>query len=147
MRYLAPFLLATPVLAQATFTPLGFLVPTVPYSQGFGLSASGQFAVGSSLLTGGLGGQSGAFRWSQDLGTVSAFDFVGASSTAVAAGAYGSVIVGWAEFGAFSPLGVQAYLYSASGTQLLGDFASKPNGVPRSFARAVSADGSVLVGN
>jgi probable HAF family extracellular repeat protein len=127
--------------------PLGFRVPTVPYSQGYGVSGDGHLAVGQSLLTGGIGGQSGAFLWTRDFGITSAFDITGASSTAAAANADGSVIVGWADFGAFSPLGAQAYLTGPSGgAQLLGDFPTNPNGVPRSFARGVSADGSVIVG-
>ena len=150
MRPLTLFALAigSPALAQATFTPLGFLTPAVPYSQGLGLSSDGRTAVGSSLLTGGIGGQSGAFRWSEELGLVSAFDIPGASGTAAAASADGSVIVGSADFGAFSPLGVQMYVFSAAlGTRLLGDFPSNPTGVPRSHGRALSADGSVLVGD
>ncbi len=145
---LAILALASPALAQATFTPLGFRIPAIPYSQGLGLSAGGQVSVGSSLLTGGIAGQSGAFRWTEEEGMISAFDIAGASSTAAAASSDGSLIVGSADFGAFSPLGAQAYVFSTlTGTRLLGDFPSNPAGVPRSFARAISGDGAVVVGN
>jgi probable HAF family extracellular repeat protein len=141
--------LASGAMAQATFTPLGYLVETVPYSQGLGLSRSGNVVAGSSLLTGGIAGQSGAYWWSSETGLQSAFDIQGASSAAQCATPDGTVLAGWADFGAFSPLGVQAFLFStATGTaQLLGDFTTNPSGVPRSYARAISADGSTIVGN
>ncbi len=140
-------LIPSTAVAQATFSGLGHLGPSVSYSQGYGVSADGATAVGSSLMSGGIGGISAPFAWTQPSGMYDVYGNGAASSTAAAASASGSAIVGWADFGAFSPLGVQAFINNGNGVQLLGDFASNPNGVPRSFARAVNADGNVLVGD
>jgi probable HAF family extracellular repeat protein len=132
-------------LAQATFTGLGHLGSTVSYSEGYGVSGDGSTAVGMSLLSGGIGGLSAAFGWSG--GTIMpVYNALGGSAYAYGASADGSVIVGYADFGAFSPLGVQPFVYTvAGGGVLLGDFQSN-TGVPRAFGRAVSADGTTIAG-
>ena len=132
-------------IAQATFTGLGHLGSSVSYSEGYGVSGDGKVALGMSLISGGIGGLSVAFGWSQST-IVPIFDALGGSAYAWGASGDGAVIVGYADYGAFSPLGVQAFVYTAtSGGVLLGDFAAN-TGVPRSFARAISADGTTIAG-
>ncbi|MBX3376388.1 MAG: hypothetical protein KF678_05230 [Phycisphaeraceae bacterium] len=133
-------------LAQATFSGLGYASSTVLYSEGYAVSGDGSVAAGGSLITGGLGGQSVAYGWSEGVLTPVWFA-AGGSSISFGVSADGGTIIGIADFGAFSPLGSQAFVYTAStGPELLGDFPSNPTGVPRSTGRALSADGSTLVG-
>lgn len=133
-------------MAQATFSGLGHLGVTISYSEGYAVSGDGLTAAGMSLISGGLSGTSVAFGWSA--GTMApVFNATPGSAYSWGASHDGGVIVGNADYGAFSPLGSQAFVYTvAGGGVLLGDFPDNPAGVPRSSGRAVSADGTVLVG-
>jgi uncharacterized membrane protein len=134
---------------QATFTSLPFLPQGVSFAQVYGISADGQAVVGSSLLTGGIAAVAGAAVWRS--GAIEfAYNPAGCSATAAAiiqAGGAGGTIVGWADYGPFSPLGVQAFLTRDGLSTLLGDFSTNQTGAPRSYGKAISADGSWVVGN
>lgn len=133
---------------QATFRGLGYIAGGVTYSEGHSLSADRETAVGSSLMTGGLSGQTGAYSWTSELGMVPLFPFPGPSSVAVAASSDGSVIAGWADYGLFSPLGCQGFFWTAgTGPVLIGDLPTNPGTGLRSLVRAISADGQVLAGD
>lgn len=143
---LAGLLFPSCAMAQASFTGLGHLGTTVSYSEGRGVSGDGLVAVGMSLMSGGIGGLSDAFQWRSAFGMTSTCGYGDASNVAAGASMDGTVIVGWSDHGSFSPLGVQATVFVNGGVQMIGDFASNPTGVPRSYGRAVSADGSTIVG-
>ncbi len=134
-------------LGQASLTGLGHIGSTVSYSEGRGISADGQTGVGGSLISGGIGGLSVAYSWRE--GSITPiFTPSGGSAGSQGSSADGSLIVGSVDYGSFSPLGAQAFVYSAElGPVMLGDFPSNPTGVPKSFGRAISSDGSTIVGN
>jgi probable HAF family extracellular repeat protein len=138
---------STGAFAQAEFRAIDYLPQTLTYSEGLAVSGNGQVALGSNLTVGGTGGMTGAFRWTAENGVAPAFELIGSSSAAAGASADGSVVTGWADYGAFSPLGVQAFVHwPGGGSILIGDFPSNPTGAPASYGRGVSADGSLVAG-
>jgi probable HAF family extracellular repeat protein len=139
-------LLASPALAQSLHG-LGNLNPTYSYSEGFGVSGNGSVAVGGSVVAGSGFNQLFAAFASGDSGTFPIYDNTpnGVSGHALAASFSGDTIVGYADHGAFSPDGIQAFVWTAAnGPVEIGDLPGGANGVPHSYARAVSADGSLV---
>ena len=131
---------------SAIMQELGSLTPG-GQSDAFGVSADGSVIVGQSF---GNGSQSLAYRWTAATGTMHALGTLpgGTTSTAVAVNSDGSVVVGMANFSGAGIAGtnneIRAFRWTeASGVmQELGVLA----GSRSSLARAVSADGSVVVG-
>ncbi|MFM9996914.1 MAG: PEP-CTERM sorting domain-containing protein [Phycisphaerales bacterium] len=135
-----------PAMGQATFTGVGDLKGGGEYSEVLGLSGDGQTVVGASIVGGsGFSQVFGAFRWT-GAGLEAVYQNpAGESVRAQAASFSGGVIAGFADFGFFSTLGVQAFIWTPStGAYLVGDLPGGSSGVPRSYARAVSADGAVV---
>jgi len=109
-------------------------------SRAFGISANGQVIVGLSDSAN-SGNEVEAFRWTAAEGMVGLGDLPGGlfHSAAFGASQDGSVIVGYGRTGA----GLEAFRWTdATGMQPLGVLA----GLPESEAHAVSANGSVVVG-
>jgi probable HAF family extracellular repeat protein len=118
---------AFPAGALPTFTGLGGGLP----SQANGVSADGQWVVGTSTGPGGPA----AFRWSASTGIQAL-----GNGTANGVSDDGSVVVGGSNFGS----GPEAYRWTAGGGMApLGDL---PTGGFYSEATAVSGDGSIVVG-
>ena len=119
-------------LSAASFQPLG------EHYYAYGVSADGSVVVGVGYPQGFPGE---AFRWTQSSGWVGlGFLPGGDSSGASAASADGSVIVGQSN----SSAGTEAFRWTADGGMVgLGDL---PGGNHYGDARAVSDDGSVIVG-
>jgi probable HAF family extracellular repeat protein len=136
----------TPAAAQApSFRGLGDLPGGAAYSEAWGLSGNGAVAVGGSTVGGsGIVQILAGFAWTESGGLVPVVDELasGGSARAFAASADGSVIVGVVDYGAFSALGVQAFVWVAGeGWDLIGDLPGGVSGVPKSYLRGVSADG------
>jgi probable HAF family extracellular repeat protein len=153
MRTLAAALVfvlpAAAAVAQPTFRGLGDLPGGGFYSESWGISADGRVPVGASIIGGsGFAPQLGAFAWSTNSGLFQVYTDSAASSHAFAASTDGSVIVGDADYGAFSPLNVQAFVWDHGAAVLIGDLPGGIGGqdIPRSHARAISADGSIVAG-
>ena len=128
-------LLAAPHLASGLppgLYPLGDLPGSNFHSHGYALSADGSVAVGISDSSAGPE----AFRWTADGGMVGIGDLPGGSVNSAAFGvsADGNVIVGVG-----STPGERSFRWTADG----GMVEIAPSG----GARAVSADGAVVVGN
>jgi len=138
--FTAFFLFAAAQHASAEFIPLGDLPGGAFFSRAQGVSADGSVVVGASASDSGL---FDAFRWTRPAGMVrlgslptSAFYF----STAIAASGDGSVVVGASDI---SQGNLAAFRWTqVTGLSLLGFL---PGGTD-SVARAVSLDGSVIVG-
>jgi probable HAF family extracellular repeat protein len=118
---------------------LGFLGTGVQYTEGHGVSGDGAVVVGTSLNDSFV---PEAFRWTSG-GIVGIGDLpgsvVGDGSSAAAASADGSVIVGYGT----SASGREAFRWTTGGMVGLGDLAG---GAFDSEATAVSSDGSIVVG-
>jgi probable HAF family extracellular repeat protein len=129
--------------AAATFTPLGDLAGGETYSIAAGVSGDGSVVVGTSVSASGVE----AFRWTSAGGIVGLGDLPGATfdSRATAISTDGSTIVGSSITSQFMSPGSQiAFRWTqATGMVGLGDIAGGP---ALSDARAVSANGSVVVG-
>jgi probable HAF family extracellular repeat protein len=107
-------------------------------SAAFGVSGDGSVVVGFSTSARGTE----AFRWTQQTGLVGLGDLGGAAfqSQATAVSSNGAVIVGASD----SATGQQAFRWTQAGGMVgLGDLM----GSSASIAQAVSADGSVIVGD
>lgn len=137
-------LLSVSIGNSATFVPLGDIPGGTLESYARAVSANGKVVVGSS---GSPFGQSDeAFRWAQPTGMVGIGDHSGPPSGSVAYGASadGAVVVGTAVLNSG---GQQAFRWTeATGMIGLGVIGGLPGNV-YSHANAVSADGSVIVGN
>ncbi|MFZ4573136.1 MAG: GC-type dockerin domain-anchored protein [Phycisphaerales bacterium] len=142
-----PFAIAPSALGQVTFEPLGDLPGGGAYSEAWGLSSSGEVVVGASVVGGsGFSLVLDGLLWTQESGAQPLFGTTtGPSARAHGASADGSIVAGVADYGAFNPLGSQAFVWSASsGMTLIGDL---PGGsAPRGVARGISDDGTVVVG-
>jgi probable HAF family extracellular repeat protein len=136
-----------PVLAAATFTPIGiFPGGRFPVAQTNAVSADGNVVVGGGWST--IGAQ--PFRWTEADGMVGLGELPGGlNETGLAANGFfaktvssdGSVVVGSGG----SSNGHEAYRWTqATGMVALGDL---PGGTFFSTAVALSADGSTVVGN
>jgi probable HAF family extracellular repeat protein len=135
--------------AQARFQGVGDLPAGATYSEGNAVSADGRTAAGGTIIAGGgpFGATMMAYRWTTQNLIQPGFDLNGVSSNAYGISPDGSMIVGSADFGAFSPSGMQAFFNSpTTGTVLLGDLPGGVSGVPHSVARGISADGSTIIG-
>jgi uncharacterized membrane protein len=129
------------VCAQAEFRALGSVQPPAMYSVAYGVSADGSTVVGTSLWR--------AFRWRAATGMVALEDPLPPpwQATAVACSADGSVAVGWVidetePFQTGYPQRAVAWSASGRATLLHDDWI-----LPKSLARCVSADGSMIVGS
>jgi probable HAF family extracellular repeat protein len=134
-------------LARPSFRGLGDLAGGGFLSEGGGISADGNVCVGGSIVGGsGFNQIYAAFSFAE--GSMSpVYQDLSASVHAWAVSADGSVIVGSADFGAFSPNGVQAFVWTPStGAMLLNDLSGGVSVVPKSYARGVSGDGNIIVG-
>jgi probable HAF family extracellular repeat protein len=108
-----------------------------------GVSGDGSVVVGTSDSA--TGNQ--AFRWTAATGMVGLSDLPGGDmwSKALAVSADGSVVVGSSSSAAF-PLG-EAFIWTRQGGMVgLGNLSWQGASNPQSEARAVSSDGSVVVG-
>ena len=122
-------LMVAPVLAgaamgQITFEPLGDLAGGGEYSEVWGVSSDGSVTVGASVVGGGgLSPVLDGFWWTSDTGMLPVFGSTnGPSVHAHGASEGGRVIVGVADYGAFNPLGSQAFIWTAgSAPVLIGD--------------------------
>lgn len=140
-------LAASNACAQISFRGLGDLSGGGFLSEVFALNASGSLAAGGSVVAGsGFNQIYDAFVFDPDSGLTPALLGPTGSARAFALSANGAAVVGVVDYGSFSPLGTQAFLWTSQGTTLLGDLPGGVSVVPRSFARGVSADGSVIVG-
>lgn len=147
MSVLSVVVCAPGALAQVSFQPLGDLAGGGEYSEAWGVSADGDVAVGASVVGGsGFALVMDGFIWLEELGLQPLLGTTnGPSVRAQGVSADGSVIAGVADYGAFNPLGSQAFVWTATGgMQLIGDL---PGGSsPRAVGRGISADGGVVVG-
>jgi len=109
------------------------------YGSATGVSADGSVIVGTGASP------QGAFRWTKETGMVS----VGANANATGVSADGSVIVGSIEVDVSDPKDQsEAFLWTqANGMVSLGSLDNCGNEGCFSGSTAVSADGSVVVGN
>jgi probable HAF family extracellular repeat protein len=126
--------------AQAGMVGLGHL-PGGTRSGATGISADGTVVVGTSQGTG-----QQAFRWTAQTGMIGLGRLPGAAfSLANGVSDDGKVIVGYNTFpGPIIPIHYEAFRWTENeGMISLGDF---PGGRIESVARAVSEDGSVIVG-
>lgn len=143
-----PSLAAAAAHAQPFFSGIGDLTGGGFLSEASAVSADGSTVVGGSVVGGsGFSLLYAAYRWTQDGGIEPIFDQAGngASIRATAVSADGSLIVGTADYGFFSPLGTQAFLFSGPiGATLLGDLPGGAGGVPRSFGKGISAHGEFI---
>jgi probable HAF family extracellular repeat protein len=106
------------------------------YGSATGVSADGSVVVGTGASP------QGAFRWTKETDMVS----LGGNTNATGVSADGSVIVGY--FDVSGTNGIQAFLWTqANGIVSLGSLDNCGNEGCFSGATAVSADGSVVVGN
>jgi probable HAF family extracellular repeat protein len=140
-------LLASPALAQPSLRGLGFLSPTHTYSEGQGISGDGSVAVGGAIVGGSGFNQLFAAFASGESGIFSIYDNSpgGVSAHAMAASYSGQTVVGFADHGAFSDFGIQAFVWTSNtGAIEVGDLPGGANGVPHSYARAVSDDGAFV---
>ncbi len=117
-------------------------------SVAMGVSADGSIIVGKAMsVAGRTGPPTVAFRWTAAEGMVGLGDLPGGDfySEAYGVSADGSVIVGYSSSAASGPYPhMEAFYWTAAeGMVGLGDL---PGGDFNSFATAVSADGSVIVG-
>jgi probable HAF family extracellular repeat protein len=140
----ALFALSAPA-AQPSFTPLPYLpgAPHTAYSAG--ISGDGRVVAGYNYS----GSDRQAVRWvngsPQGLGDLGGVQY---SSTAFAASADGSVIVGGASASFNGTIGGQAFRWESGTMTGLGTLgASGPGSTPGSVARGVSGDGRVVVGS
>lgn len=131
--------------ADGGMVGLGYRVGSVGWSYASGVSADGSVVVGMSPNS----NYQEAFRWTAATGMIGLGDLPGGTqySSAAAVSADGGVVVGWSQ-SANSSSGLSEYGEAFRWTQAdgmvgLGDL---PGGGFRSAARAVSADGSVVVG-
>jgi probable HAF family extracellular repeat protein len=142
-------LAAPPLLADLKFTSLG-LMPSGTYSQPTGLSADASVIVGKGSSS---AASQEAFRWTATGGIIGLGDLAGGGSDsyANAVSSDGSVVIGnGTSAGKALPTGgntaltIEGFRWTATGGLTgLGAFSGSPYG---SDARAVSADGSVIVG-
>jgi uncharacterized membrane protein len=112
-----------------------------------GVSGNGSVAIGASIIGGSGFNQIFAAMANDDSGTHAIYDGLASGFTvhALAASGDGEVIIGYADHGSFSPLGIQAFVWTpATGAVEIGDLPGGPNQVPHSYGRAVSDDGSVV---
>jgi uncharacterized membrane protein len=132
------------IAQQASFTGVGDLPGGNVLSECYAVSGDGRVIVGGSITGGGgFSQQFSPFRWTQEEGIRALVTEFG-STVAAAVSSDGSVIVGYADFGVFSPLGAQAFRWTqTTGVVLLGDL---PGGNIASFGRAMSSDGSRIAG-
>jgi uncharacterized membrane protein len=132
---------------QASFVPLGDLPGGWFYSDAFAVSADGLTVAGSSVVGGsGLFAVLGAYRWAQGAMLPIYPSSNAESSYALAASGNGQTLVGYVDFGFFSTMGTQAAIFEQGGWTLLDDLSGGSSGVPRSYARGISEDGSIIVG-
>jgi probable HAF family extracellular repeat protein len=131
--------------AQTTFTGLGDLPGGGTYSEAHAVSADGSVIVGYSSSPSGF---AEAFRWTAADGMMGLGDLPGGTFWSMALGVStdGSVVVGLGQSAASAGIDArEAFRWTATEGMLpLGDLAG---GVFHSVANAVSADGSVVVGN
>lgn len=138
---------ASTACAQVGFSGLGDLPGGGFLSEVFALSPTGSLAAGGSVVAGsGFNQTYDAFVFDPDAGFTPSLLGPAGSARAFALSADGGAVVGVVDYGSFSPLGTQAFLWTSQGTTLLGDLPGGVSVVPRSFARGVSADGSIIVG-
>jgi probable HAF family extracellular repeat protein len=108
------------------------------------LSADGRVVAGASDVGGSLFVRYyAAFYWTEELGLVPIYGdpLLGISARAFAVNANGSALTGIADFGPFSEMGTQVFLWTpGGGTVLLGDI---PGGLPQpqGHGHGVSDDG------
>lgn len=131
------------------FLPLGDLPGGNTLSECQAVSGDGLVAVGGSIVGGsGFSQVYAAFR--ADEGVMSTvFNSMDQGGSVVAYGASfdGEVIIGAADYGFFSDLGTQAFIWTrATGPRLIGDLPGGTSGVPRAYARGISDDGMTIVG-
>jgi probable HAF family extracellular repeat protein len=141
--------LVSPALAQPSLRGIGFLPnPNNTYSECYGVSGDGALAVGGSVVGGsGFNQLFAACANVSDLGLFPVYDdhAGGVSIHGMAAAFSGQTIVGYADHGAFSPMGIQAFVWTpATGPVEIGDLPGGANGVPHSYGRAVSDDGAFV---
>ncbi|CAG0952928.1 hypothetical protein PHYC_00299 [Phycisphaerales bacterium] len=134
--------------AQATFRGLGDLPGGGFYSEAWGLSGDGAVVAAASVVGGGGPFSTlDAFMDVEGSGTIASGLGPTASARAFAASGDGGLVVGVADYGSFSSLGAQAFVWPVGGAPvLIGDLPDGPTGVPRSYARGVSMDGRYVVG-
>jgi probable HAF family extracellular repeat protein len=147
----AALLIVAPAWAQPSFTPLGDLPGGSAHSEAWGVSADGNTVVGASIISGNVlfGGTYAAFAWTAQTGITDIYhlEIIGSICRAYAANANGSVIVGSADYGVISPTQIVAFIWTEeTGTVEIGDLPGGASGSPRSYARGVSADGTIIAG-
>jgi probable HAF family extracellular repeat protein len=133
-------------LGQVEFRGLGDLPGGGTYSEAWGLSPDGLTAVGASVVNGGgLGAVLDGFTWTNDFGLLPVFGTTAGVSVVAHDVSASGAIVGSADFGPFSPLGRQAYIWtSATGPVFIGDL---PGGcAPAATARCITPDGTHIAG-
>lgn len=137
-------------LAQPSFSGLGHLNPDRPYGEAWGVARQSRAAVGLCQVAGsGFAPIHAAIRKEMDAPLTAIYDESGNGGSAVsyAASDNGLTVVGTVDFGFFSTLGTQAFVWTAgAGAVMIGDLPGGVSGVPRSSARAVSADGMIVAG-
>jgi probable HAF family extracellular repeat protein len=133
--------------AQVAFFGVGDLPGGGFLSECYAATADGRLVVGGSIVGGsGFNQIYDAFALDSETGMRQAFLAPAGSAKAYAVSADGSVIVGASDHGSFSELGVQAFVWTPSGAVEIGDLPGGASGVPRGYARGVSADGRWVVG-
>lgn len=142
---------SAPAFARPSFTPLGDLPGGSAHSEVWGVSADGSTVVGASIISGNIlfGGTYAAFRWTVPTGITDIYNVggIGTICRAYSANSDGSVIVGMADYGVMSPLGIVAFVWTqATGAIEIGDLPGGPSGSPSAAARGVSADGALIAG-
>lgn len=132
-------------IAAPTFTPIGDLDGGGFYSQLHGIARNSSLAIGDSVVGCGGFNQITAPCVFGESGLLS-LGMLGTSS-ARAVNADGTAITGVCDFGSFDPRGTQVFVWtSTTGIMLLGDLAGGVSVVPRSFGRAISANGLTIAG-
>jgi probable HAF family extracellular repeat protein len=106
-----------------------------------GVSGDGSVIVGETFFPGGPG--PGAYRWTRPTGPLAIGGLPGGgTATATGVSADGAVATGFA----YSSEGVQAFRWTQAGGMVGLGFVGPASGFRESRARAISADGSTIVG-
>jgi uncharacterized membrane protein len=143
---LMPFVLAAPVLAQPSFTPIGDLPGGSFFSEALCISRDGRVAAGDSVTRNfdPINSIASACRYSAATG----LEWLDPTYDTISTFAYttnqdGSVVAGMAVI---VPIfaDVEAFRWTpATGIQIIGDL---PGGLTNAVARGISADGAIVVG-
>lgn len=134
---------------QVAFRGVGDLPGGGVLSECFAVSSDGATAAGGSIVAGsGFSQIYDAFLHDVESASLTP-SYLGpaGSARAYALTAGGELIVGVCDYGFFSDLGTQAFIWRRGELpELIGDLPGGAAGVPRSYARGVSSDGRWVVG-